>query len=245
MSDLSTSELITSAKDAYNRREYKKSQALFSEILSRDEKSIEAYFHLGNIFHMGGDVGKAIKAFDKVLSLDPCHTDAAISLSVLYNDIGRYQDAKKIFDTASERVKNKNNTSGTKVEDVHINKKFAAKHYELAEMYMSYNRLDEALFAYNKASAKNQENLLVRDQEGKIQCTKGLSSQALEELRKLKNEFPNYLPCRNALGVLHYGNGNIIEAQNEWKKVISQDPQNSEAGMYLNLSKAATETNLI
>ena len=36
------------------------------------------------------DIGKAIKAFNKVLSLEPNHTDASISLSVLYNPINQY-----------------------------------------------------------------------------------------------------------------------------------------------------------
>ena len=46
------------------------------------------------------------------------------------------------------------------------------------------------------------------------------------------------------MGILHYGNGNIIEAQAEWEKVLIKDPKNEEALMYLNLAKAATETKL-
>jgi len=69
-------------------------------------------------------------------------------------------------------------------------------------------------------------------------------AKAIEELRHLKNEEPTYAPARIALGVLHYGNGNVLEAQAEWEKVLMKDPFHAEASMYLNLSRTATETNL-
>jgi hypothetical protein len=47
-----------------------------------------------------------------------------------------------------------------------------------------------------------------------------------------------------ALGLLYYGNGNIIEAQSEWQGVISREPNHSDAQMYLQLSRTATETNI-
>ena len=64
------------------------------------------------------------------------------------------------------------------------------------------------------------------------------------ELKILKNEEPNYALARVALGIIHYGNGDVLEAQSEWEKVLLKDPFNQEAAMYLNLSKTATETTL-
>ena len=66
----------------------------------------------------------------------------------------------------------------------------------------------------------------------------------VNELSRLKNEYPAYAPARVALGILYYGNGNIIEAQTEWEHVLGREPQNSEASMYLNISRTATETTL-
>jgi len=50
------------------------------------------------------------------------------------------------------------------------------------------------------------------------------------------------MPARIALGLLYYGNGNIIEAQAEWQNVLSRDPNHPDAVMYLQLSRSATET---
>lgn len=235
--------LLKTAKECFDKQEYKKAQMILSEIIESDDRNADALFLMANIFHINGEIGKAIKAFTKVLNLNPEHTDAAISLSVLYNDIGQYEDAKKVFDNANDRVRGKNKGSGL-LEDKHINKKFASKHYELADLYMSYNRYDEALFEFNKVVALDSENLEARIKIAKVYAKKGFISKAIEELKNLKNEEPSYSPARIALGVIHYGNGNVIEAQTEWEKVLIKDPFHSEASMYMNLSKTATETRL-
>lgn len=237
-------QLLKTARECFEKQEYKKAQMVLNEIIESDDRNVDALFLLANIFHINGEIGKAIKAFTKVLNLNPEHTDAAISLSVLYNDIGQYEDAKKVFDTANERVKGKNKGTAGLMEDKHINKKFASKHYEIADLYLSYNRYDEALFEFNKVVGLDPENLEARIKIAKVYAKKGFISKAIEELRNLKNEEPNYAPARIALGVIHYGNGNVLDAQSEWEKVLIKDPFHAEASMYMNLSKTATETRI-
>ena len=236
-------QLLKTARECFDKQEYKKAQVVLNEIIESDDRNVDALFLLANIFHINGEIGKAIKAFTKVLNLSPEHTDAAISLSVLYNDIGQYEETKKVFDTANERVKGKNKGSGL-TEDKHINKKFASKHYEIADLYLSYNRYDEALFEFNKVIGLDPENLESRIKIAKVYAKKGFIAKAIEELRNLKNEEPSYAPARIALGVIHYGNGNVLEAQAEWEKVLIKDPFHAEASMYMNLSKTATETRI-
>jgi tetratricopeptide (TPR) repeat protein len=243
MISTSTPELLKTGKDYYDKGDLKKAQSVYSDIVDVDQDCTEAFFNLANIFHLKGEIGKAIKAFNKVLELEPNHTDASISLSVLYNDIGRYDEAQKIFEKANERVKNKT-SQNEGVEDQHINKKFSQKHFEIAELYMSYGRYDEALFEYNKASQLDYENHEIRVRVAKTYAKKGFIAKAQEELKTLKNENPEYLPARIALGVLYYGQGKILEAQAQWQRVLVKDPSHSEAAMYLNLSKTATETRL-
>lgn len=237
-------QILTNAKECFQKGEYKKAQMLLNEIVESDDRNADAIYYLANIFHINGEIGKAIKAFNRVLSLNPEHTDAAISLSVLYNDIGQYEEAKKIFDTANERVKGKNKSSSNLLEDKHINKKFSLKHYELADLYLTYQRYDEALFEFNKAASLDTTNFEARIKIAKCYAKKGFVNKAVEELKTLKNEEPNYAPARVALGIIHYGNGDVLEAQTEWEKVLLKDPFNQEAAMYLNLSKTATETTL-
>ncbi len=232
-------DLLKKAKEAFQKNDLKTSSLFLNEIIDQNPNATEAFFYLANVFHVRGELGKAIKAFQRVLELDPNHTDAAISLSVIYNDIGKYEEAKAIFERANNQVKN---SQGQGLADPHLNKKFSLKHYEIAEMYVSYGRCEEALFEYNKAIALDPDNLEIRIKVAKAYTKKGFSSKAFDELRRLKNENPGYMPARIALGLLYYGNGNIIEAQAEWQNVLSREPSHPEAVMYVNLSRTANET---
>ena len=228
-----------------SRGQQNKALLLLNDILESNEKRpeilAECYFQLANIAHSRGEIGKAIKSFDKAIELNPNHTDASICLSVLYNDIGHYEDAKKIFQKTDNRVKN---SSSEGIDDEHIRKKFSIKHYELAELYLSYNRLEEALFEYNKAISLDEKNLEARIKVAKVYAKKKFLSKAFDELKRLKNEHPGYTPARIHLGILYYGCGKILEAQAEWQKVLAREPGHSEAAMYLNLSRTASEVSL-
>ncbi|MBF0361841.1 MAG: tetratricopeptide repeat protein [Oligoflexia bacterium] len=260
------SQLMVQGQSQYVKRIYKDAQATFEEVLEINPRNVEAHFYLANIHYTLGQIGKGINCFKKVLEIDPYHTEAAICLSVLYNDIGKYEEAKLLFKEIDNRVKGKSKYSYSSsssslgstdfssssssslsshqsiLSDPYINKKFAFKHYELGELYLTYDRYDEALFEYNKAVRLDPSNLEGRIQVAKVYSKKGLVSKAFEELRKLRNEYPNYLPARVALGVLYYGTGRVVEAQTEWQKVLSKDPRNPDAKMYIELSNAATET---
>ncbi len=237
-----TNPLLEQVKKLVGEKKYKEALLVLDNIFISDEKNIDALLYQANCFNALGEIGKAIKSFNRLLLVDPSHTDAAISLSILYNDIGRYEDAKKVFDQANERVKSK--TNNTFLNDVHVNKKFAAKHYELADMYMTYNRLDDALFEYNKVVALDGDNLEARIKIAKVFAKKGFVTKAFDELKRLKMEHPAFCEGRIALGVLYYANGKVLEAQAEWQKVLARNPANANAQMYLNLSKTATETSL-
>lgn len=242
MLEVQDEKLLGAGKAFVNNREFKKAEQCLSAFLKTNPDSVTGYFEIANLYHQMGDISRAVKAFTKLLELEPGHTDASISLSVLYNDIGQYDKARKIFEKADRRVKSGN--SENIIEDVHINRKFSLKHLELADLYLTYNRFDEALFEYKKASALDSDNIDIKLKMAKILAKKGFMSKAVDELKKLKNEYPNYIPARISLGVIYFGNGNILEAQAEWQKVLSKEPNHKEALMYLNLSKNADEVKI-
>ncbi len=214
---------------------------VYNKLIAEDYKNTEAHFQRGVLFNLKGDFGKAMKCYQTVLELEPAHAESSIALSVLLNDVGRYEDAKLIFDRANKRVRN---DSENGIIDPHINRRFSAKHYELAEMYYSYNRYEEALFEYNKAVALDPANFEIRIKIAKVYAKKGFKTKSFEELRKIKSEAPDYVPARMALGLLFFENANVLEARTEWKSVLRKDPSNEEAKMYLSLSETANEVSL-
>ena len=73
-----------------------------------------------------------------------------------------------------------------------MNYKFALKHFELAEMYMVYNRYDDALFEYNKVIALDTENLDARVKVAKVYAKKDDNEVELKKLADLDKYSSGY-----------------------------------------------------
>jgi tetratricopeptide (TPR) repeat protein len=232
--------LYKEAKDLFDKNQLNAAKILFEKIVLNEANHLDANFWLGNIYYLKGEMAKAIKAFKLILQIDPHHTEAAVSLSVILNDIGRYEEASKVYASANQNV----GTNKDFPDDPHLNKKFSLKHYELAELYYRHNRYDEALFEYNKARDLDLSNLELRIKIAKVYSKKGFFAKAQEELTRLKSEHPEFIPARIAMGLLFYSQGQIVEAQSEWRFALSKEPQNEQIKTYLKISDNATETRI-
>jgi len=211
---------------------------LASEQAAESDKK-NALHMLGTAFYMQGKLGKSIEQFKKLLAMDPKHTDAAISLSVIYNDIGKYDEAKKNSQGANQSLQLKRKGS-----DEMLDRKFALKHIELGDLYLKYHRYDDALDDYSRAARLAPADLSIRIKLAKVYAKKGFTTRAIQELQQLCNEHPEYTSARLHLGLMYFSQGNVIDAQLEWEKARNQDPNNPELQTYLNMASRATETSV-
>ena len=65
----------------------------------------------------------------------------------------------------------------------------------------------------------------------------------MQELEQLKNETPAYTPARIQLGLLHYSQGNQLDAELEWESVLNIDASHREARAYLEMSREPSRRN--
>lgn len=216
------------------RQEFDQAGALIHQKIQKAPDSADAHYLLGVLSYFKGQIPATIEGFKKALSLDPRHTDAAICLSVLYNDIGRYDDAKRVFDQANQSVVHKRIGH-----DLGVDRKFAVKHLELADLYFRYRRYDEAIDEYGKAALLDPTVLDIRIRRAKAYAKKGFLTRAMQELQQLKNENAQFIPARIQLGLLHYSQGNLLDAELEWESVIGIEPNHREALAYLEMAKQA------
>lgn len=215
-----------------SRRDFIKAEALIREKLSRNPDSADAYYLLGVLRYFQGQIGETVEHLRKALSINPNHTDAATCLSVLFNDIGKYDDAKKVFEQANQTVNRKN--AG---DEVGVDRKFAVKHLELADLYFRYRRYDEAIEEYSKAALLDPRSLEIRIRRAKAYAKKGFITRALQELQQLKHEDPMFIPAKIQLGLLHYSQGNLLDAELEWEAILEIEPKHKEALAYLEMAK--------
>lgn len=207
------------------------------EIPEVDKKT--AMHIAGTVYHLQGNLPKSIECFKKILSIDPKHTDAAISLSIIYNDIGKYDEAKKIYQVANQSLQYKRPGS-----DRLLDRKFALKHVETGDLYFKFHRYDDAIDDYARAIRLDPNNLEIRIKLAKCYAKKGFTTRAIQELQQLIHEHENYLPARIHLGLMYYSQGNVIDAQVEWERALNLDPANEEVQTYLGMARQATETSV-
>ncbi len=219
-------------QELLGRKEFDRAETLIREKLAQDPDSADGYYLMGVMNYFQGKLGPTVENLKKALEIQPQHTDAAICLSVLFNDIGKYDDAKKVFEQANQSVAHKRTG-----DDMGVDRKFAVKHLELADLYFRYRRYDEAIEEYSKAAALDPTTFEIRIRLAKVYAKKGFVTRAIQELQQLKHEHPHYAPARIQLGLLHYSQGNVLDAELEWEGVTEVEPTNREALAYLEMAR--------
>src|SRR3989338_8909357 len=95
--------LIEQGKIFFKNQAYKKAESIFLRLLSNRHEFADICNMLGVIYHQTSQFGKAISYFQKALKINPNYTEALLNLSVLYNDLGDYKQAKALL--AKSKIK--------------------------------------------------------------------------------------------------------------------------------------------
>ena len=214
-------------------KRYREAETLIEKSLLGEPDNADYFYLRGLLRSYQGKLTESIDDLKRALHLEPKHTDAAVCLSVILNDIGRYDDAKKIFEQANQSVFLKQIG-----DDQQIDRRFAVKHFEMGDLYFRYRRFDEAIEEYNKAILLDPMTAEIRIKRAKALAKKGFITRAIQDLQQLKSERSTDLAVRIQLGLLHYSQGNALDAELEWESVLELDPVHREAIAYLDLLKA-------
>ncbi|MBI4040902.1 MAG: tetratricopeptide repeat protein [Deltaproteobacteria bacterium] len=235
---MNTSDL-EKAKQALKLKNVHLAEEILLALIVSDAKNSEAHFLLGQIYHETGKFEKAIVEYKKALGGKPHYTDAAVSLSVLYNDLGRYEEARMIFNRAKNQIK-----TSDPIEDPYINECLAVKHIELGDQYLMYKRFHEALDEYEKALKLTPINMQIVIKIARLHEAEGALLEAVAILKKLKVGHPEFIPGLIQLGLSYYAQGRMLDAISEWERVLDMDPHNKDAMTYLEMVHQAQVTTL-
>ncbi|MEZ4870905.1 MAG: tetratricopeptide repeat protein [Bdellovibrionales bacterium] len=95
-------ELLVTAKEYFNEGQYRQAEPLLNQIILRNSKNADVFHMLGTIFYDQGKFNKAIRSFKRALEIDPTFTDASVGLSIILNDLGKYDEGQKVFEEAKK-----------------------------------------------------------------------------------------------------------------------------------------------
>lgn len=239
MQDLLRDDILIEAKDQFINGNYKVAEPILQQLILQNSRNPEVFQMLATIYYDKGQFSKAIKTFERALEIDPTYTDASVGLSIILNDLGRYEDGKKVFLEAKGLLDRRNSTM-----DTYVQEKIANKHEELADLYFQYNRFDESLEQLMKANKLSTRRAEIGMRMVECYIKMGEEDRAIKDLKTLIRELPYFNQARLKLGTLYFTRNDISSAVEQWENVLLRDPKNPEALKNLKLAGLQSETEL-
>jgi Tfp pilus assembly protein PilF len=223
-------DLLRIAREDIARNSLSSAEKTLEQAILMNNQVADAFHLLGYVYSKRGKFKKAILSFQRALHLDPFHTEAAIALSSLYNDVGKYKEGAAVFYKTKKRL-----DRTLPGHDPRINEGLAQRHFELGLMYLRFERFQEAHHEFAKALNLQPENILAAVHMAKCLSRSGDKSSAVSFLKKTLDTHPRSVEARIQLGVLYHSLQQLHDAHREWQEVLSMDPENKSAQMYLSM----------
>lgn len=226
-------DLLRLAREDLARNSLTSAEKALEQAILLNNQVPDAFHLLGYVYTKKGKFKKAMLAFERALALDPFHTEAAIALSSLYNDVGKYREGAQVFHKAKKRLDK--TLPGF---DPRINQSLARKHYELGLLYMRFERFLEAHHEFVKAYNLESDNIMNAVMMAKCLSKSGDKEAAVNILRKGLAANPKSVDAKIQLGIILHAQQKLRDAQREWEEALSLDPDNKSAQMYLSMLDA-------
>lgn len=178
-------DLLNTAKEHFNKGHYKLAEPLLQQLAGEANVKADVPYMLATIAFDRGQLKKAIQLFKQSIEINPEFTDSSVGLSIILNDLGRYDEAKKIFEDAYATMKK----SQARGKDKTLNEKLAQKHADLGDLYLVSNMIDEAEAEFTKANKLAPNKQYAQKLEEIQTKTTKLSDDALELESSLKSKY--------------------------------------------------------
>jgi len=232
--DEHTKENLRLGRDAYKKKEYSRAESYLLQVLESHSGFADVHNMLGVIFHDRGLFSKAQGHFEMALQINPNYTEAALNLAVTYNDLGRYEDAKRVYGQA---LANSRTEPGEL--DPFVRGKIANMYADIGDVFASSGLYDLAAAEYDKALSMAPGFVDIRLKLAQALRDAGKHDAAIAQFEQILRDRPGYTSARVHLGITLYAIGRNTEAIAQWQEVLRHDPDNKSCKMYLNLVSGA------
>jgi tetratricopeptide (TPR) repeat protein len=225
-------QLLVLGREHYERREYDRAERVLRQVLEITDRYPDVFNMLAVICHDRSDFVAAEQHFERAVELNPNYTEALLNLAVTYNDLGKYEAARQVYG----KIRQGSGTEG--VLDPFARGKIANMHADLAQAYADCGCRAEAIEQLRKgvelcptfADLQTKLGTLYRDDGNLAVARKHYEAACAANAR--------YVPARVLLGVTLLSLGESESAAAEWREVLTLDPDNRAAKMYLRMVEA-------
>ncbi len=151
--------LLNSAKKYFEDGFYDKVTPLLNSLVVQKINVPDVFHMLGTIYYEYGQFKASINNFKHALEIDPSFTDSSIGLSVVLNDLGKYEQASLVFKEAQNLLKNQNAKGFVSS----LTQEIALKHLQLSKLYEKNKNLEKAfenIIIYEGFVGESEQSLL-------------------------------------------------------------------------------------
>jgi tetratricopeptide (TPR) repeat protein len=225
-------QLLVLGREHYDRREYDRAERVLRQVLEVTDRYADVYNMLAVILHDRGDFHAAERNFERAVELNPNYTEALLNLAVTYNDLGKYEAARKVY----ARIRREDGPST--VMDPYVRGKIANMHADVAQAYADAGNRDEAIEQLEKAVGLCPGFADLQSRLGTLHRDADNFIRARVHYEAARTANPQFAPARVLLGVTLLSLGEADLAVAEWRDVLTIDPDNRSAKMYLRMVEA-------
>ncbi|MBF0105426.1 MAG: tetratricopeptide repeat protein [Deltaproteobacteria bacterium] len=225
--------MIEEAKFFFHSQKYAKAEELFKKVVAQRKEFADIHNFLGLIAHEEGRYSEAVKCFTQALKINPRYTEAMLNLSILYNDLGQHDNAKKLVSQSRKDAQAKKRAAM----DPFIRSKLANKHADVADWYKGVGLFKEAVDEYKRALYLEEGYADIRTRMGVCLREMGDTKGAIEELKKAVSTRDKCVDAHIQLGITKYALGKRQEARKVWQDASKKFPSNTIIKMYCKLTE--------
>lgn len=168
--------------------------------------------NLASAYRAQGNLSKAVELFTEAHALDPLNPQVHVGRAIVYQQLGRYEDAEAGFLTAIELQPN-----------------LAVAYINLGALYKAQNKTEAAIAEYEKAITYNPLFPQAYYNLGIALRSMARNREAKEAFEKAVDLEPSFIAARINLGILYAERKDIEEAIAQFEAVLTYDPDNAQA----------------
>jgi tetratricopeptide (TPR) repeat protein len=220
---------IQLGKNLLKAKEYQKAEKIFLNILKQHQLA-DVHNALGLSYADSGNFNAAEFCFQKALQINPNYMEAALNLSVLYNNLGYGKKSKEIYTKLR-----KYGAAGRGAMDPMLLSKIANLYAEVGDLFHSVGEYKYAIGAYSSAIDFCPQFLDLHTKLAVAHRESGNKKKALQILEKQKSKAGKFATFWVALGVTYYALNRSADAMKAWERAVKIEPNNASAKTYLKL----------
>jgi tetratricopeptide (TPR) repeat protein len=223
-------ERLALARAHARRGEWSAAESAYEALLTEFPDFADVHHEVGLFFHERGDYARAQKELEQALKINPAYIEAALNLSILWNDLGRYEDASRVYQDANARAK-----GNTDKLDPPVAQRVVNLYAEIGDIYAQAGLWDSAVKSYREGLRIAPSYHDIRMRLAQVLLDAKELPAAIDELELVVRLSPELIAGWLTLGLAYLSLGDEAKAANAWQAVLKQSPDHPRAKAYLRL----------